>query len=212
MEFEPSRKRTAPVWSTDRLHLRSLRDRRRGLSPRARQRAGIPPPHRRPPGSIHRRRSFATSRNARCNLYAERGYGMYRIEERAGRNPSRYVWPRLIATGSTSPNSGSHSWPAQSDVGSPRRRPQGVLAYAEHELALKRIVAIVSPDNPASIRVLEKTGFVFSKTIPWPEDGSDLSFYTRESQGPARRDRRSGLERSRRSPDREPPPEERSGP
>src|SRR5713226_1802429 len=36
-----------------------------------------------------------------------------------------------------------------------------VLSYAREELRLKRVVAVVNPDNQSSIRLLEKIGFEF---------------------------------------------------
>lgn len=52
-----------------------------------------------------------------------------------------------------------------------------VLAYARNHLQLKRLVAIVAPDNIASIRVLEKIGLKFERTMLWPQDKSELSVY-----------------------------------
>ena len=46
-----------------------------------------------------------------------------------------------------------------------------VMEYGRNKLGLKRIVAITSPDNEASIRVLEKIGLRFEKMIRMP--GSD---------------------------------------
>lgn len=53
----------------------------------------------------------------------------------------------------------------------------GVLAYARNHRQLKRLVAIVAPDNVASIRVLEKIGLTFERTMLWPQDKSELSVY-----------------------------------
>jgi ribosomal-protein-alanine N-acetyltransferase len=46
-----------------------------------------------------------------------------------------------------------------------------VMEYGRNKLGLKRIVAITSPDNEGSIRVLEKIGLRFEKMIRMP--GSD---------------------------------------
>lgn len=55
-----------------------------------------------------------------------------------------------------------------------------VLAYAHYTLKLKRLVAIVSPDNAASIRVLEKIGLTFERTMVWSHDNSTLNVYAIE--------------------------------
>jgi len=48
---------------------------------------------------------------------------------------------------------------------------RAVLKHARAELGLHRVVAIVAPDNAASIRVLDKLGFVFERELRLP--GSD---------------------------------------
>jgi RimJ/RimL family protein N-acetyltransferase len=45
-----------------------------------------------------------------------------------------------------------------------------VMAYGRDAFALKRIVAITSPDNEASIRVLERLGFGFEEMIRLSKD------------------------------------------
>ncbi len=49
-----------------------------------------------------------------------------------------------------------------------------VMVYGTNVLKLRRIVAIVSPDNDRSIRVLEKIGLKFESMMSWPQDGSQL--------------------------------------
>ena len=53
---------------------------------------------------------------------------------------------------------------------------RGVLAHAG-ELGLKRIVATVRPDNAASIRLLEKLGLRFERTIEVPDPARVLQLY-----------------------------------
>lgn len=54
---------------------------------------------------------------------------------------------------------------------------RAVMAYGREVLKLKRIMAIVSPDNEGSIKVLEKIGLEFEGIMRWPEDGSQLKVY-----------------------------------
>ncbi|OAI43151.1 hypothetical protein AYO41_02800 [Verrucomicrobia bacterium SCGC AG-212-E04] len=54
-----------------------------------------------------------------------------------------------------------------------------VLAYGQAAFGLKRIVAITSPDNEASIRILEQLGFHFEKTIALSEDGLPTKLFAR---------------------------------
>jgi len=52
-----------------------------------------------------------------------------------------------------------------------------VMTYGRDVLTLDRIVAIVSPDNERSIRLLEKIGLKFEKLLKWQEDGTELKMY-----------------------------------
>jgi RimJ/RimL family protein N-acetyltransferase len=52
-----------------------------------------------------------------------------------------------------------------------------VKAYANEVLGLRRLVAITSPDNDASIRVLERIGFRFEKMIRGHGDAEELRWF-----------------------------------
>ena len=49
-----------------------------------------------------------------------------------------------------------------------------MLAYGREILELDRIVAITSPDNDASIRLLEKIGLRFEQTIDFAGEPTKL--------------------------------------
>ena len=55
-----------------------------------------------------------------------------------------------------------------------------VIEHARHTLRLPRIAAIVSPDNHASIRVLEKLGLRFEKMVRMSADGPETKLFGRE--------------------------------
>jgi RimJ/RimL family protein N-acetyltransferase len=55
-----------------------------------------------------------------------------------------------------------------------------VMDYARNALGLKRIVAIVSPDNRGSIKVLEKIGLHFERMIKMPGDTEEIKFFARD--------------------------------
>jgi RimJ/RimL family protein N-acetyltransferase len=52
--------------------------------------------------------------------------------------------------------------------------------YAREELQLKRLVAVVDPENPASIRLLEKLGMKFEKMVRLTPDDIDLKLFAVE--------------------------------
>jgi ribosomal-protein-alanine N-acetyltransferase len=58
-----------------------------------------------------------------------------------------------------------------------------VLAHARDALGRGRILAITTPDNVASIRLLEKLGFRFERMARVPEDGPEVKVFGREASG-----------------------------
>ena len=52
-----------------------------------------------------------------------------------------------------------------------------VMTYGREALGLRRIVAITSPDNDASIRLLEKIGLRFEGMIKLSEDQSEVRLF-----------------------------------
>ena len=52
-----------------------------------------------------------------------------------------------------------------------------VLAHARDALGLRRVLAITSPDNEASIRLLGKLGFRFERMTRVPEDGPEVKLF-----------------------------------
>lgn len=47
------------------------------------------------------------------------------------------------------------------------------MVYARDTLGLRRVAALVSPDNAASLRLLAGLGFSFERTLGYP-DGSEV--------------------------------------
>ncbi|MEP6546771.1 MAG: GNAT family N-acetyltransferase [Gammaproteobacteria bacterium] len=52
-----------------------------------------------------------------------------------------------------------------------------VLAHAQHELQIRRVVAITAPDNANSIAVLEKIGLDFERMVRLAEHSPELRLY-----------------------------------
>jgi len=55
---------------------------------------------------------------------------------------------------------------------------QAVLRHAASKLALSRLLAIVDPDNGASLRLLDKLGFDFEKKVRMRGDSKDICQYS----------------------------------
>jgi RimJ/RimL family protein N-acetyltransferase len=48
---------------------------------------------------------------------------------------------------------------------------RAVLDYGFAHLAMKRVIGLVEPENIASVRVLEKLGFIFEQMVAYPNMG-----------------------------------------
>ena len=55
-----------------------------------------------------------------------------------------------------------------------------VMKYADDILKLKRIVAITSLDNEASIKLLDRLGFTFESVIKLSKDGGDVKLFAKD--------------------------------
>ena len=53
-----------------------------------------------------------------------------------------------------------------------------VLEYGKNVLQLPRIIAMVDPDNGASVRLVVKLGMTFATTVRMPGESQDISMYT----------------------------------
>lgn len=61
-----------------------------------------------------------------------------------------------------------------------REAAGAVVNYARSILHLKRLVAIVTPENERSVHMLTKLGLAFEAMITWPADGTTLKLYAIE--------------------------------
>lgn len=52
-----------------------------------------------------------------------------------------------------------------------------VMAYGKSAFSLNRLVAIISPDNYDSTKLLEKLGFNFERMIKLPDDSAEVKLF-----------------------------------
>lgn len=69
--------------------------------------------------------------------------------------------------------------PAYRSSGYAREAATGVVEYGRRDHGLRRVVAITTPDNLSSIRVLEGVGFSFERSVQLSPDASPLSLFGR---------------------------------
>lgn len=58
------------------------------------------------------------------------------------------------------------------------------LGHAQRDLGLKRVAAVVAPDNESSIRLLEKLGLSFERMITLPGDDEEIKLFARDFNDP----------------------------
>jgi RimJ/RimL family protein N-acetyltransferase len=116
-------------------------------------------------------------RNGPLEMYARQGFGLYLVERKVDGVPlgicgllKREVLEHV--------DLGYAFLPQYWSQGYAREAALGMLAYARDTLQVKTVVAIVDPQNEASIKLLEKIGMTYLRPITWPTDGKELKLYT----------------------------------
>jgi RimJ/RimL family protein N-acetyltransferase len=114
--------------------------------------------------------------NGPVSSYERHGFGLYLVELKEGRVPIGMCG--LIKRESLSDvDVGFAFLPQFWSKGYAFESASAIMAHGRGALGLGRIVAIVSPDNAGSIRVLEKLGFVFERMIRMSEDEPEIKLF-----------------------------------
>lgn len=105
--------------------------------------------------------------------YQRHGFGLYRVDLRNHRSPIGICG--LIKRDTLEDvDVGFAFLPAHRAQGYALESVRAVLDHARDHCGLSRLVAIVSPDNLRSIRLLERAGFDFECAIAWPPTNETL--------------------------------------
>lgn len=117
-------------------------------------------------------------REGPLDMYERFGFGMYRVEEREGGIP---VGMCGLIKRETLPDAdvGYAFLPEFRGKGYAFEAAAAVLAHGNRDFGLQRILAIVSPDNAGSIRVLEKAGMKFERLLEI-RPGDPVKLFARE--------------------------------
>jgi RimJ/RimL family protein N-acetyltransferase len=108
--------------------------------------------------------------------YAAHGFGLYRVARRDTGVPIGICGLLRRAT-LPDVDLGFAFLPAHRGQGFAREAAAATLAYAHATLGLTRIVAIVSPENAASIRVLEALGMAREGMVRLSADAEPVCLY-----------------------------------
>ena len=112
-------------------------------------------------------------------MYDDLGYGPYRVtlkstDEDIG---TCGLFKREIFD---EPDLGFGLLPPHRQSGFAYEASLAVLDYAHRGLGLNRLIAIVSPENAASVRLLEKLGLHYERDVRMPDDDHDVALYAIE--------------------------------
>jgi ribosomal-protein-alanine N-acetyltransferase len=104
--------------------------------------------------------------------YARHGYGLWMVEPR-GRAEPMGICGLVKRDDLPEPDLGFAFMPAYRGRGYAHESALAVRNHATHSLGIRRLLAITSPVNAASARLLEKLGFVSQGQMPWAGDEKD---------------------------------------
>ncbi|MEP7341133.1 MAG: GNAT family N-acetyltransferase [Acidobacteriota bacterium] len=114
--------------------------------------------------------------NGPVDMYARLGFGLYLTELKDGGVPIGICG--LIKRDTLDDvDIGFAFLPGFWAKGYAYESASAVMAYGKDVLGLKRIVAITSPNNHASAKLLEKLGLQFEQMIRLSEDASEVRLY-----------------------------------
>lgn len=113
--------------------------------------------------------------------YADNGYGLYAVLLKANGEPvgiSGFVRRDSLP----GPDLGFAFLPDYEGKGYGNESALAVLKFGREKLGFDRVLAITTLDNQASIRLLEKLGFIFNEVITGT-DGERLNLFSSELNG-----------------------------
>jgi RimJ/RimL family protein N-acetyltransferase len=110
--------------------------------------------------------------------YEANGFGLYLVESKDG-GEEVGVCGLLRRDFLEDVDLGFAFLPEHRRRGYAREAAEATIVFAREQLGIERLAAIVSPENTASIRLLEGLGFCSRGPVEHP-DGDDAHIYTRE--------------------------------
>lgn len=113
-------------------------------------------------------------------MYARYGFGLYLTELRDGSVPIG-MCGLIKRDGLEDVDIGFAFLPAYRGQGYALEAAQATMEYGMRTLRLPRIVAITTPDNDSSIKLLEKIGMHPEGKVRLPGDAEELSLFAADS-------------------------------
>ncbi len=112
--------------------------------------------------------------------YERFGFGLYRVELKDSREPIG-ICGLLKRDSLPDADIGFALLPRYWSKGYAFESASAVLAHARDTLGLRRVLAITSPDNVASINLLEDLGFRFERVSRLAEDTPEIRVFSKNA-------------------------------
>jgi RimJ/RimL family protein N-acetyltransferase len=112
------------------------------------------------------------------DMYAKQGFGLYLVALKDGGTPIG-ICGLIKRESLPDVDIGFAYLPEFHGRGYAQEAARAVLTHARKDHALKRIVAITSPRNRSSIRLLEKLGMALEQELDLPRDGGKSLLFGR---------------------------------
>jgi [ribosomal protein S5]-alanine N-acetyltransferase len=110
------------------------------------------------------------------DMYARLGFGLYLTERKSDGAPIG-ICGLIKRDALEDVDIGFAFLPAFRGKGYAREAAAAVMEHARSAFGLRRLVAITSPDNEASIRLLEKLGLRFEASMSLADDSHEVSLF-----------------------------------
>ena len=114
--------------------------------------------------------------NGPTAMYALQGFGLYLVELKDGAQPLG-ICGLIKRAGLDDPDLGFAFMPQFRGRGYAVESAQAVLDYGRSVLGMQRIVAITSPDNQASIKLLQRIGFRFERMVRLADGDDEVTLF-----------------------------------
>ena len=109
-------------------------------------------------------------------LYADYGFGPYRMSRKSD-GVDVGICGLFRRDGLPDTDIGFSTLPQYCGQGFGYEAARAVIEHARTDARLARLTALVSADNTASVRLIEKLGLIFEKMIRIPGEASDVCLY-----------------------------------
>lgn len=121
-------------------------------------------------------------RDGAMKLYEDHGFGPFRVAVLSDDTPIG-ICGLFFRDGLEEPDIGFALLPEFCSKGYAYEAASAVMEYVRDDLTLTRVVAVVSPENVASIGLLEKLGLQYESMLRLPEDEKDICLYAIDFTG-----------------------------